>query len=104
MSQRLVINYSFDDETSQSNAKRVFNADQILNVAFLPDGMDDNTVIITMSTGGRYSLSCNGSTTVPLEVVDIINAALTSNPAGSVVQASLGTKVFTVSNTISAAP
>ena len=104
MSQRLVINYSFDDETNETNAKRVFNADQILNVAFLPDGEDDNIVIITMSTGGRYSLSCNGSTTVPLEVVGIINDALTSNPGGRVVQVSLGTKVFTCSNTISAAP
>lgn len=104
MSQRLIISYTFDDETSESNAKRVFNADHILNSAFLPDGMDDNKVIITMSTGGYYTLSCQTPTTGPLEVVKIINAALTSNPGGRVVEASLGSKIFTVSNSITAAP
>ncbi len=103
MSQRLIISYTFDDETGESNAKRVFNADHILNAAFLPDGMDDNVAIITMSNGGYYALSCLTPTTGPLEVVKIINEALISNPGGRVVEASLGSKLLTVSNQISAA-
>ena len=98
MSQRLVINYQFDDEGQPP--KTVFNADEILRVVFVPDGMDDNALRIYTAAGNYFGVFCS-SPEVVFSVVERINNALTSNPGGRVVEVQLGADIFAISPIIS---